>query len=468
MADADFPDGSRTAGPAGDVAELPGPRTAADDDGRPPFVVGGSVSDLRPVVCWTVAVGWTMTTLWRTLAPASGRAVDPDHLPGEVELRPAEAARRHLERIRVALLHLRDVLPDSSVVGPAPDVLVTRLQAALSVPDPQSGERAPDPKAARDLVRELHVRVLSGLSASDIRFGKAYDLGTSLADLALVVGDEAEQAGTAAADAAVPTSGRAGPTPRGARRWLGHGRRARSGTTAEIWPLDELLRLHDNVRDLATVLPEHAGAPIRESLAFWRAYLDGWASAAGRRHLEAPEVLLLLQRQIHVWKALLLGEKAAVDSLTLPQYLSAGLCTVRRIQREVARVVRAAWPVLTLLVFAVAGVIAAAVVYASGTAVSTTVFAAVTTGLGAAWRSTRAPLVRVLDRYSDSLRDAEIDAAIARAISILPADAPWEQIERTARLQVAVPHRRRESHRTSPRPRTDAAPSTAVGAAGNG
>ncbi|HSP36862.1 MAG TPA: hypothetical protein VLR26_03830 [Frankiaceae bacterium] len=430
MADLDLTGGRPAADLWSDVLErgtaskVPGPRAAGDvpddkpargvgaDSGADGADAGPAVDDLRAQATWAVAVGWTMTTLYRSLAGDVRRSdTPPAHLPGEVELTPMDAAGRHLERIRLGLRRLDGALPASPIVDPLPTVLVEQVQAGLATFRAQPDTA--DPTQAREAVLALHVRVLSGLSATDLRLGKAYALGAAFADLAADVGARAEEVEDRPVD----------------------------------WPMEELLRLHDEVRDLSTVLPDHVGAPVRESIAFWRVYLQGDFPSRRGRGPDDRSVLLLLQRQILGWKALLLGEKEATDSLTIAEYLTAGLCTVRRIQREAGRVLRAAWPVLAVLAVATAVVIAAAVHFASGTAVSTTVFAAVTTSLGAAWRSTRAPLVRVLDRYSDSLRDAELDAAIARAISVLPPDAPRETIEQKARMKVMVPTERRETAR---------------------
>jgi hypothetical protein len=460
------PEGTRAAPDAAPgidlTVSLPAARGAAATL-VPSVRVPDDPAGLRPLVARALALGWTMTTLYRGLARAGGPApARPDFLPGDAELSPSDAALRHLDRARRNLQLLAPTMPADSAFGPpAPMVLLEDAQTKLldlrKRPSAQLRTRL---DAVRQVLMALHVRLFSGLAAADIRLGKAYDLGTALADLALVVGEQAGQC------VAVPA---VGVEPRSARR-LGRGGAGRPqgrrspGLVAENgWPLGELLRLHDEVRDLATVLPEHSGAPVRESIAYWRTYLQGeFPPVRGEMH-DDRQVLLLLQRQIHAWKALLLGEKEATDSLTLGEYLDAGLCTVRRIQREAARVVRAAWPVLALIALGASAVVVAALVYASGTAVSTTVFAAVSTALGAAWRSTRAPLVRVLDRYQETLKDAELDVAIARAISVVPPDAPMAWIEENARKQVGVPRAPKESRRASAGGRPASLPEQADG-----
>src|ERR1700712_2897272 len=160
---------------------------------------------------------------------------------------------------------------------------------------------------------------------------------------------------------------------------------------------------------------------------------------AGHAVSERDEVLLL-QRQIFLWKALLTGEKDAVDSLSAGEYLDVVVESLRRLKRQAKRVLMAAAGPLPLLILAGGTVVVAVAMSKSytGTA-STTVVSTLLAVVATSWRATRVNLFEALATYQAKIRGAAIDSAIAHAITVLPADARMRRIRRRAPRRALVP-----------------------------
>jgi hypothetical protein len=236
--------------------------------------------------------------------------------------------------------------------------------------------------ALQRAIAELHVNLLLALRATEPALGKAYRLGHALAETCLSPED---------------------------RESLDDAFGPRVVSTKEL------------LADLSSSLPSHAARAVLLSLRSW----ESWAADPRidddtldwRRH--GPAVRACLRREGQLWHALLTGEKQGEDMLDPRDYLSAA-------DRLVSSSLRAAWVVLRRLWWLVGFI---ALVGAVGVALlleNEDVVAAVAAALGAiglTGAGVKAQLTRMARPLEKSLWGAELDQAIADAITIKPGDA---------------------------------------------
>jgi hypothetical protein len=260
--------------------------------------------------------------------------------------------------------------------------LGNRLQAA-----PQGGAAvtaavqalagAPESRrAAADSLRDI-------LLATDFRLGKGFDLGRGIAGLF-----------------------------------------GRDGFAAEPFR-DELVKKHDTLHDwlsqLATALPPNAGHSVKDSLDMWGQAL------AGRKDLRALEQDHVV-RQGERWRTLLSGEKTGKDALEITDYVGVAEGMVAQIRGLAWNAVKGMWGYV-LLVIALIALGVAGIVVAQHTAGSAAGIASILTALGLTWKGLGGSLGRAVARIEQPMWDAQVDRAIAYAISsplpdALVADAP--------------------------------------------
>jgi hypothetical protein len=188
---------------------------------------------------------------------------------------------------------------------------------------------------------------------------------------------------------------------------------------------DELVKQHDTLSDLlsqlATALPANAGHSVKDSL-------DMWTEALAKRKdlsaLQRDDVV----RQGARWRSLLSGEKAGKDTLELTDYVGVAEAMVAQIRSLAHRALKGLWVyILIAVVLLVAGL--AAIVFSQKTAGSAAGVVSVLTALGLTWKGLGGSLGRAVARVEQPAWDAQVDRAIAYAISsplpaALLADAP--------------------------------------------
>jgi hypothetical protein len=246
-----------------------------------------------------------------------------------------------------------------------------------------------DVTAIRKAILELHVELLVGLTAADFRLGKAYGLGRALAD-------------TCAFDTPDEPS-----TPDELRKSVAYHLERHRALTLVGW-LD----------DLRTVLPDHTGKTVADSLQRW----VGWWETTGSDELsdgEIEQAAVKLHRQGQRWRAVLSGEKASVDLLETGDYLDAAFGMLRRAGQIVWSFARRLWAPLI-----VAGIllgVGIALMFAdNSTGQVLAGLGTVAAGLGITWRSATTSLGHISRRLGDPLWGAELDRVIADRLTSLP------------------------------------------------
>lgn len=321
-----------------------------------------------PAVGHAFALGWQVARLHRRASPR--RDLKPAaQLPGASELPSGVRTEMGIEQVRAGLHALAGRLEAAAVEPPDTGALVAALRESSAA---QIKER----------VYELHAELLVRLTAADFRLGKAYGLGRALAD---------------------------------------------TGRVASLEDLDRQLgqfrvaQLQEWLADLSTALPQHAARAVALSLGDWRAWLEAardgivWETHGTRVHER-------LVRQTHVWRALISGEKEAVDMLGADDYASAADRLVER-GRTVARASLRRYrselqAVALVLLVAVVGIVAAVALDRDGGVVAG--IGAAAAALGLSWRGIGSTLTGLVRELREPLWRAELDHAVAEAISCVP------------------------------------------------
>ena len=129
-----------------------------------------------------------------------------------------------------------------------------------------------------------------------------------------------------------------------------------------------------------------------------------------------------LHRQGQLWRAILSGEKDAVDLLCTNDYLFAADQLLGHIRRLTLGLLRRFW----IATATVAAILAAALVTIYTVRAASPVLAAVLTAAGAiglSWKGAAAGLGRVLAQAQRPLWESQLDAAVANAVTLMP----WER-----------------------------------------
>lgn len=299
-----------------------------------PAAVGASASQHPPAepvpdaqVTAAFALGWQVAELYRpgvqTRPPAR-----PDDLPTLDRLTPEQRLTIALRQIDAGLARVAPAI--IAVCLPHPDT--GPLHAAFAPPS--------DETARTQAVQAIHIELLSTLTAAEVRLGRAYGLGRALAD-----------------------------TCRHHPSW---------SSLAREFAAQRIAQLRAWLDDLASLLPAHAAKSVSRSLARWEAAVNAARSpatgtATGHGTPAPPgepagDLLDYATRQGELWRALLSGEKAGVDMLTVTNYLDAAGGMITNTRKVAERFMRRFWWLSILIVALFVGGILAIVLAANSVA----------------------------------------------------------------------------------------------------
>jgi hypothetical protein len=262
--------------------------------------------------------------------------------------------------------------------------LAERLAAAAQDEEVAALKRAigrfETPGAREDAAAETDRRFGASLMAADFRLGKAFVLGCRIAELR-----------------------ESDPFDAGAfaQRFIG-----------------EHDGLEDALSQLATALPPNAGHSVRDSLNMWA---NALTEAGGMTTPRPSNELAALQsahvsRQVEAWRTLLSGEKAGRDMLELPDYVGVAQGVADELGEVVRNGLKRFWGLVTtavLLLLVGIGLIIILRDSAGFTAGLATVFAS----FGLTWKGLGASLGRAVAKVEQPAWSAQVDRAIAFAIT---------------------------------------------------
>jgi hypothetical protein len=370
--------------------------------------------------CAAVALGWQVAELYDdalqahrhddAAAPAAGVRLDGEaqpcqDLPGTGKLRAGEKLQLRLGQVEQGLLRLSASTGDEGLRDLLGEVRgLFKNGRALKLVDDGSAPDLVNNEALPDMLRSLHVNLLSALTVADFRLGKAYGLGRALCDVCRESQPDEE--------------------------------------LTEHFAPKHLNKLISWCSDLKSVLPDHAGQSVADSLRRWR----NWARNRPWSRVDRAEFDQRLRRQGERWRSVLTGEKAPRDLLTPKTYIQAG----EELLADAAAVgwgfVKKFWPAVIL---ATALLIGGIYYLLQGSGGSSIVggLAAIAASLGITWKTATPALTNLGRQLSDPLWGAELDAAITAAITdpIVPAggDAQLEvaELEKTPPVSHAIDQR---------------------------
>jgi hypothetical protein len=316
------------------------------------------------------ALGWQMAELFRPNPdePASGGSSGID-LPGIGALAREERRALGVQQVAVALAKLSARV--SAVGQELPDA------SELRVPE----HKPATDEERRDRVLECHKKLLRTLTAADFRLGKAYGLGRALADTT-----------------------RGPVTLDSLKVRFGH------------WRIEQLC---GSLLDLSTAFPPHAAHAVVSSMQRWREYVADekdekpWVQARSEHRRR-------LRRQGERWRTLLSAERLATQTLTIDQYVGAGRKLFARTRRLLWTVLWRSFPWLLPVVGLVgaAGWYALAHWHRTGGVIAS--LAAAAGALGVTWKGIGSSLGAAVGQLERPLWGAEVDEAVAEALTKLP------------------------------------------------
>lgn len=321
-----------------------------------------------PQVSVAFALGWQMAEMYRPEQREAREQAQPDDLPGIGALDAAQLTELGLHQVEAALARLKEPVKRAGQDLSHLESITRELHAAQ-----EDAQR-------RDLILQLHIQLLSTLTAADFRLGKAYGLGRALAD-------------TCRNPATIEELQR------------------------EFNP-DRIATLRGWISDLSSAFPPHAGHSARESLDRWSERL---ATEPGTAATHLDDVLARLRRQGALWRALLSGEKLGRDMLELSNYVRAAESLVVHVRELAFGFIARFRLMLALTALLFAGGVALMLALQSSASVAAGL-GGIVASLGLTWKGVGGSLGRAVAKVEQSVWEAQLDVAIADAITLIPAE----------------------------------------------
>jgi hypothetical protein len=391
-----------------------------------PMAYTAAAPTADPLVSACVRAGWQVEELFSRLPVPDGpqSSYKLDRLAGLSKLNSYDSQRLGLDEVDFVLDQVAaKVQAPHAAVASLTGTARAALEATL-----QSGDGAEERRTAyRQALADLHVDLLTTLTAAGSSYGKAYGLGRALADTT-----------------------KPGQRP---------------GDLAESFQPYRVGQLYAWLDDLASLLPANSARAVALSLTWWQqgvaaatagtklraadrpatypggqpprwkqatAVLMPGSKAAQPPDADPPPVTQLTAaaaRQGALWLQVLDGEKQCTDMLTAQDYIRAGERLARQWAGLAARMVRTMPWLLIALVLLLAGVILA-LVYIPGSAVAraATGTAAIAGTLSAIWKLIQGRLGTIASQVEQPLWGAELNTAAAEAITVPPLSAPRDPV----------------------------------------
>ncbi len=322
-----------------------------------------------------VALGWEVADLYAERRREPAHIVLGDTLPTIDNLGPGRRAEARMASVAVLTRRALAAHPKSAA---------RRLTESLPTL-PQAG-------GAEKAIYDLHVDLITTLQAHDTALFHAYDLGRSLADTCRDTDD------------------------------LG-------GLMDRLEP-GRLLPIEGRLADLSSRLPPHAAAAVAATLEQWR----GWTGEARARE-DMNGVRGALSRQGALWRALLTGEKEAIEMLDPDMVVAASVRHASRLGTMIRGLAGAYLPAVGLVVL-VTALLLYVILEGSGIATVIATLGALAAVLIVIRKGLSLTVQDTIGELRGRLWGAEIDAAVAHSILRLPPSAP---AAKRTRLSLAKP-----------------------------
>jgi hypothetical protein len=323
-------------------------------------------------VCMAFQLGWDMSCLYHQahtegdapkfqIVDENGRKTYPK-LPAQGDFTASQRTERRIVAVSAGLYRLSAALERSGFQAPS----MEGVSAAFA------GE---DGDALKEEAYELHVTTLMLLQASDPRLGSAFNLGRALM-------------ATGSASSATELKAK--------------------------FQRHRINGLRDELHDLVSALPGHVGSSVATSLCWWQCALE--PKLEGLQEGDSPRLAKRLDRQAELWRALLSGEKHGPDMLEATDYTAAAGRLLSHAGSIVRTALKGRWIPILIALATIVGLIALAV-GVGGVSGTLAALAGIAAAFGISWRGTGATIGALAARLQGPLWGAELDRAIAMAIT---------------------------------------------------
>lgn len=323
----------------------------------------------NPAVAAAFALGWQMAELYEPGAWSSKPPEAGADLPGLSDLSGGQHATMGLDQVDVALDRLKSPITENGLASPS----TAAARVALS-------RARPTDEIFRAAVFDLHVSLLTSLTAANFKLGKAYGLGRALADTT-----------------------RSPLNLTAVKRELGRHRVA----TLQAWLLD-----------LTTAFPPHAARSVNDSLGAWRDWAEDEKPRTNSGEDES-RLLRLLRRQGERWRGLLSAEREPTDLLELQDYVLAGSDMLLRLGSLSWRFVARFSALLAFAAALFAGGIVIILTDSNAAHIAAGVGGLVASA-GLTWKGAGTSLGKAMGRIERPLWESALDNQIAVALTMLP------------------------------------------------
>jgi hypothetical protein len=326
--------------------------------------------------------------------------VAPPHLPGLSALGSLQLIQLRLNQVISALSQLSAMVSRAGLTAAPIKASATGLADQVSA---WEAAGAPDQASVqlRSSVLALHVQILNIVTAADVSVGKAYGLGRALADLAL--------------------------------------RPAQSTKAAFVDDFDGRVGILQGwLKELKTLLPDHAATSVDISLDLWSEWINKTAAedaiwgepAPWQDGLHPTATLSLATNTLYVqgtrWRSVLTNEMRASDVLNTSEYIKAGEGLLQRVGAIGRRFVRQYWYLLSGGFVLVVGAVVALLLFQGGSGGGLGALGAIAAATGLSWKGIQSSLGNAVRKVEPALWGAELDLAIATGITVLPGQSGVE------------------------------------------
>jgi hypothetical protein len=168
--------------------------------------------------------------------------------------------------------------------------------------------------------------------------------------------------------------------------------------------------------DLSSVLPPHAGRAVANSM-------RRWSAASGSDGT-------VLGRQCELWRGLLAGEKRGTELLEPENYLDAADRLAAKLRATATAVLRRLGWLVAVIVLLFGGGVALVVLDSGRIAAAAAGLSGVLAAIGLTWSGIGGALGRLIGKLEAPLWQAELDGAIADAITLIDKTLPTTSIRR--------------------------------------
>jgi len=332
------------------------------------------VSNVNLDAAGGLALGWRMQELYLAkLSPQAGIAqADRSNAPSLISW-------TQLSPNQKALVLLNEVHTHLGSLGLEQRTAADFKAVATSFDSASEKDRG----TFNNNLQTLHVHLITLTTASDPKIGKAYRLGFAMAETMFL-------------------PYRLGPAQ-----------------LKEVMNQYRLANIFGWLIDLKSALPDHSSEAVQSSLLKW----EEWYRVIGEAGATDPSLVqpinTALRQQAETWRAILTGEKKAIDLLAASDYLQAAGDMVTHVATLIATVVKTRTGMLIggsllvlVLLFALVGLVA------GNAAITATIAALGAVGITAG--GIGAAVEKALQPVQSALWQADLSGAIGVAATKLP------------------------------------------------